>query len=102
MFSASLMSQSRVRPALVLGSTLLLLLAAPFSETEAGELRARGSSAQLGFKANGGGTSHDFQCGSETTPACDDDFAAKCKRAGGTLSEKLPFGGKNCSTPGGW
>ncbi len=81
---------------------LLAGLSMPLAQAEAGSLKARGETAQLGFKSNGGGTSHDFQCGSETTEACGDKFAAKCKRAGGTLSGVLPFGGQNCSTPGGW
>jgi hypothetical protein len=101
-----LLSQSKLLPGknqlLAIGSALTFALLMTAIQAEAGELRARGSSAQLGFKSNGGGTSHDFQCGSTTTPACDDAFADKCKRAGGTLSGKLPFGGKNCSTPGGW
>lgn len=86
----------------IIALTLLAGLSIPTGQAEAGSLKARGGTAQLGLKSNGGGTSHDFQCGSETTEACGDKFAAKCKRAGGTLSGVLPFGGQNCSTPGGW
>lgn len=100
MSAASLTSHSRLRAAFVLGAALLITFSVPFAKSQAGELRARGSSAQLGFKSNGGGTSHDFQCGSKSTPACDDAFAAKCKEAGGTLNDT--WFGKNCSTPGGW
>lgn len=85
-----------------IGLAFIASLALPLATASAGDLKSRGAPTQLGLKSNGGGTLHDFQCGSSSTPACDDDFATKCKEAGGTLSEKLPFGGKNCSTPGGW
>jgi hypothetical protein len=84
------------------GLAFIVSLALPLASANAGGIKARGATTQLGLKSNGGGTVHDFQCGSSSTPACDDDFAAKCKKAGGTLSGTLPFGGKNCATPGGW
>jgi hypothetical protein len=97
---------SNVHSGKISASTLALATMISFALAPAGadaaDLKSRSHISQQGFKSNGDGTAPDFQCGSSSTPACDDDFATKCKEAGGTLSEKLPFGGKTCTTPGGW
>jgi hypothetical protein len=85
-----------------LGLAAMISFALAPAGADAADLKSRSPATQLGFTSNGGGKVPDFQCGSSSTPACDDDFATKCKEAGGTLSEKLPFGGKTCTTPGGW
>jgi hypothetical protein len=85
-----------------LGLAAMISFAFPLAGASAADLKSRSPATHHGFKSNSGGTVPDFQCGSSSTPACDDDFATKCKEAGGTLSEKLPFGGKTCTTPGGW
>jgi hypothetical protein len=85
-----------------LGLAVVLSFALPLAGAGAADLKSRSPATELGFKSKGGGAQPDFQCGSSSTPACDDAFATKCKEAGGTLSEKLPFGGKTCTTPGGW
>jgi hypothetical protein len=57
-----------------IGLAFALSLALPNASAKAGDLKSRGATTQPGFKSN----------------------------CGGTLSEKLPFGGKTCTTPGGW
>jgi hypothetical protein len=85
-----------------LGLAAMISFAFPPAGAGAADFKPRNPATQHGLTSNGSSTVPDFQCGSSSTPACDDDFATKCKEAGGTLSEKLPFGGKNCATPGGW
>jgi hypothetical protein len=45
----------------IIALALLAGLSIPAAHAEAGSLRARGETAQLGFKSNGGGTLPDFQ-----------------------------------------
>jgi hypothetical protein len=85
-----------------IGLAFITSLALPIAVAQAGDLKTRSPSAQLGLKSNGGGTLPDFHCGPGQADACDADFAAKCKDKGGTLSGTQGWGGKTCWTPGGW
>ena len=65
------------------------------------QIRAGQPFHALGYKANGGGTLPDFQCGPGYDP-CDATFTQKCADKGGMLSGPQKWGGKTCFTPGGW